>query len=400
MASLTAKTSKRLWAGIVAAAVLCSAAAAQSIEDQRAALANAKTQAAEALARAARLEARAATERGQAEKVRAEAAAVAARIQAAEADIDAGEARIRLIEQLRSQQLARLATQQEPAVRLVAALQSLARRPPGLALVQPGSVRDLVRVRAVLGGVVPVLQQRTAGLRAELENARRLRADADQAQAALKAGQARLADQRLQLARVAAVHRVTAERVAGTAMVEQDRAIALGEQARDIVDLMDRIGASAGVRARLETLPGPVLRPNQPTAPRAVPADLSSIAARNLAWRLPVTGSVVTGLGEVSDSGVRARGLTIATRPGALVIAPAAGRVAFAAPYRGFGKIVIIDHGGGWTTLLTSLAALDVTIGQTVLQGSPVGRAGLGLPTITVELRRGERPIDIAAVVE
>jgi murein hydrolase activator len=116
-------------------------------------------------------------------------------------------------------------------------------------------------------------------------------------------------------------------------------------------------------------------------------------------YRLPVAGTVITGLGEVSETGVRARGLTIAARDGALVVAPAAGRVAFAGPFRGFGKIVIIDHGSGWTSLITSLAALDARVGDNILQGGPIGRAGQDRPTVTIELRRGNRPMDITPLL-
>ena len=46
-----------------------------------------------------------------------------------------------------------------------------------------------------------------------------------------------------------------------------------------------------------------------------------------LAQNIPVTGAVVTGFGELSDAGVRSRGLPLAVAPGARVVAPLAGRV-------------------------------------------------------------------------
>ena len=181
-------------------------------------------------------------------------------------------------------------------------------------------------------------------------------------------------------------------------MTEQDRAIGMGEEARDIGDLIQRIGNAGEVRARLETLPGPLLRPAQPGLPRSLPVDTAVAASALPAYRLPVVGQVVTGLGEVSATGVRARGLTIATRPSAQVVAPTSGRVVYAAPFRGYGSIVVLDHGSGWTTLITTLAALDVRVGDQVAAGSPIGRAGSDRPTITVELRRRGEPIDIASL--
>jgi septal ring factor EnvC (AmiA/AmiB activator) len=84
-------------------------------------------------------------------------------------------------------------------------------------------------------------------------------------------------------------------------------------------------------------------------------------------------------------------------RPDALVVAPAAGRVAFAGPFRGYGGIVIIEHGGGWASLVTGLAGVRVAVGQTLVAGSPLGQAPSRRPRIGLELRRdGERvnPLD------
>ena len=330
---------------------------------------------------------------------RKRSAAVAARIQSAEADIDAAETRIAIIERLRADQRARLASKQGPTIRLVAALQTLSRRPPMLALVQPGSISDIVHVRAVLSSILPIVESRTIELRADVARGKALRVAADNALVQLRRGQTALVAQRNQLAALSVERRLAADKLTGNAMAEQDRAIAMGEEARDIVDLMGRIDDNAERRAQLATLPGPVLRPGRPGEPRALPTDTRTAEAAQAPYRLPVVGQVITGLGEVSDTGVRARGLTIATRPFAQVVAPTGGRIAFAGSYRGFGNIVIIDHGRGWTTLITTLDALDAKVGDVVDQGSPIGRAGPTRPTVTIELRRSGQPVDIARLV-
>jgi murein hydrolase activator len=384
---------------LLALVAVAALAPAQSIDDERRALAKAKADASMASERAGRLEAASAAARNDAVKARTRSAAVAARVQSAEAEIGAAEAQIAIIERLRADQRAALAVKQGPTIRLVAALQTLSRRPPALALVQPGSISDMVHVRAMLSAILPVVRARTADVRADVARGRQLRVAADGALASLKASQTALVTKRNQLAALAVERRAAADTLTGNAMAEQDRAIALGEEARDIVELMGRIDDDADRRARLATLPGPVMRPASPGDSRALPADTATTEAAQAPYRLPVVGQVVTGLGEVSDTGVRARGLTIATRPSAQVVSPTGGRVAFAGPYRGFGNIVIIDHGRGWTTLITSLAALDVKVGDALDQGSPLGRAGALRPTVTVELRRGGQPVDIARLI-
>ena len=72
------------------------------------------------------------------------------------------------------------------------------------------------------------------------------------------------------------------------------------------------------------------------------------------------------------------QGVTLAPRANAQVVAPAAGRVAFSVPYRGYGQIVIIEHAGGWSSLVTGLARSDVSVGEQLVDGAPIGVAGPG----------------------
>jgi septal ring factor EnvC (AmiA/AmiB activator) len=218
---------------------------------------------------------------------------------------------------------------------------------------------------------------------------------------ALSASKTQLAQRRDALTRLENEGRLRSRELMSSAQLEADRALGLGEKARDIVDLMDSLEADSTVRAELAQLAGPLPRPRNPEGsvvnaapPAAAEADLAQGA-----YRLPVVGRIVAGLGEVNESGVRSRGVTIAARPGGQVVAPAPGRVGFAGDYRGYGKIVIIDHGGGWVSLLTGMIALSVGVGDTLDSGAPIGRAGSDDSRITVELRRAGRPVDIVAMI-
>ena len=107
-----------------------------------------------------------------------------------------------------------------------------------------------------------------------------------------------------------------------------------------------------------------------------------------------MVGRLVTGFGDVANGGAPSRGLTIAATPGAQVVAPAAGRVAFAGPYRGFGAIVILDHSTGWTSLVTGLGHLDVRVGDVLVGGASLGTMGPGAGELTLELRHGGQPVN------
>ena len=368
---------------------------------EREQLIDAKQQSAQAMARSALLEKQAAAASSEADRLKKRSAALAARIQSAEADISAGEARVALVSRRLSAQRAQLAEQQQPLLELAAALQQLSRQPPVSVLAQPGSLSDMVHARAVIDAAMPVIERRTAGVRRELTLLDTTRRQQAVALKALSTSKAQLAHRRDALTRLENEGRLRSRELMSSAQLEADRALGLGEKARDIVDLMDSLEADGAVRAELAQLAGPIPRPRNPEgniAAAAPPAPAEAELTRG-AYRLPVVGRIVAGLGEVNDSGVRSRGITIAARPGGQVVAPALGRVGFAGDYRGYGKIVIIDHGGGWVSLLTGMIALSVGVGDTVDAGAPVGRAGSDDSRITVELRRAGRPVDVVAMI-
>ncbi|MCM8731113.1 murein hydrolase activator EnvC family protein [Hephaestia sp. GCM10023244] len=388
--------------GVAGAALAAPVGVAPATDLQAQRLADARRASAAAEQRSQRLDAEAAAQRDAAAKARTEQAATVARLQAAEADIAAAEARSAIVGAALDRQRARLAARQGPVVRLLAALQSMASRPAIIAVAQPGSVDDMVHIRAVLGSVTPVIHARTATVRRDLADLRALEADAATALTALEGARARLDDRRLALARLEATHRARARTLGRDALAASDQAIALGERARALVDLMDQAQDDAVTRAALAALPAPEARPLRP-GEVASTLDGSPWTAADAPYRLPVAGRLVTGFGAMSAAGVRSRGLTIDPADGAPVIAPAAGTVAFARTFRDYGPIVIIDHGAGWTTLVAGLGVLSVRPGDVVAQGDAIGHAGTmrdgAAPRVTVELRRKGRPINITPLL-
>ncbi|HEX8261888.1 MAG TPA: peptidoglycan DD-metalloendopeptidase family protein, partial [Allosphingosinicella sp.] len=327
-------------------------------------LAEAQREAAAAKRRSDLLERRARRATGEAARANAAAAALAARIEAAEADITGAEARIALIERLSAEQRARLAAGQGSLIRLTAALQTMARRPPALALIQPGSLDEVVHVRALLASSLPAIRARTAGVRAELARGEALRREAAAAVVQLRSSRQDLQQRRLALARFEQGQRSRSATLMQSAVQESDRALAFGEEARNLAALAGTRAFQTRLARRLAELPGPAPHPDRRPADTPPPVR----------YLLPVAGRLVTGTGEISDSGVHARGLTFDVAAGTTAVAPRAGRIAFAGPVRGYGAVVIIDHGGGWTSTVTDLAGLAVKRGDRVSARQPLGR--------------------------
>jgi septal ring factor EnvC (AmiA/AmiB activator) len=397
---ITAKDERVIRAAALSASMLAilatgSMAAAQipTLPEQQGRLHSANAQSQAAQARAKALEQAAAGERDQATQARAQEAAAAERIKAAEADISGAIARIGIVDRQLADQRTLVAERQGPILRLIAALQSMARRPPVLGLVQPGSTEDMVHVRAVLGTAMPVVQARTIQVRLELARIRALRTQAAAAVASLREARGRIEAERVALVKLEGEHRARSRELDRGALVESDRALAMGERAREIVDQMESAGEAAEIQGDLAALPGPL--------PRSGDTAATHRSAGGAPYRLPVVGQVITGLGELSATGVRARGITIACAPEAPIMAPAAGRIVYAGPFRAYGAVVIIDHGKGWTSLVTGMGSVSVKVGDQVGQGATIGRAPAGdLPRITIELRRRGEPMDLAQLLD
>ncbi|QKG70940.1 murein hydrolase activator EnvC family protein [Erythrobacter mangrovi] len=367
-----------------------------SANEAREALDAARQQQRNARARGERLEKQAAAAREAEEKAVQQAAALAARVQQAEAGIAAAEARFDLASRQRQALDRQLAQRREPLVRLTGALQSMARRPLTLSALQPGSLRDLVHTRAVLDSTIPLVRSRTAALRGELARARALEAEASAALSDRRESERVLGERRKQLIAAAARQRLVAQRASGGANREAQRALVLAEQARDLDGLVDQLESAGSLRTQLAALPGPIIRPEDPAAATvaAIPIPTPSETAPPARYQLPVNGRVTRGFRESGTGGSREAGIELYPRPSAQVVAPAAGRVAFAGPYRGYGKIVIVEHENGWTSLITGLGSLDAEVGQAVTAGSPLGLAGARAPAITLELRRQRTPVN------
>jgi septal ring factor EnvC (AmiA/AmiB activator) len=342
--------------------------------DPRERLAGAKAEAVAARQRAAFYQAQVKLASDGAERARRAQSVAAARVQATEAEVAAAEARLELLRARQQERARRLAERQRPIVELVAALQTMARRPAAAALVQPGSLNDAVHLRAVLATMAPAIRTRTAALRSDLAAAGTARAEAERGVLALRQRRQEAAGEAQRLASLEAQQRQLLASATSTARQEAGRASELAQSSRSLETFVRQLDRSRR-RGRL----------------------LNAEARPGLAYRLPAAGPVLAGFGEPMPSGGSSRGATIAARPGALVVAPAPGRIAFAGLYRNYGAIAIIDHGGGQVSLVTGLASNIARIGDVVASGGPLGRAGAN--GVTVELRQDGRPVDFKPLV-
>jgi murein hydrolase activator len=366
--------------------LLAGSAPAQELgEPLDAAWKRARTEQAAAEAEAAKLEQAASKARGEAERLRAEQAAASQAIEAAEARITAADIQFRLVSATLQARRQRLAREQRPVASLLSGLAVMAQRPPLLALADRGGTDEFVKVRVLLDATLPTIRERTAALSSEVKQGERLEQAAAQARNELAGSRRNLIARRQRFAALEQKALQSALASGSQALSAGDVALAAGEN----VEALQRSGAnSRGVRAIAAALASAAPAPARPG-----PAE-GRLPRAPFAYDLPASAPVVDGLGSVNESGVRSRGLTLQTRRGVAVTAPAVGIVRFSGPFRDYDGVLILDHGGGWMSLLLNVAS-TLKPGARVAMGQPLGRA---LGPIGVELSQNGRRMSPALI--
>lgn len=150
--------------------------------------------------------------------------------------------------------------------------------------------------------------------------------------------------------------RIAAEAAAAAWAAEQER---LAEEARAAAAAASAAGDSSGT-----TTP-------PPPQPTAVPLPAPSTAS-GLIW--PTSGVLTSSYGP--RWGRQHQGIDIAAPTGTAVWAAQSGTVVSAGQLGGYGNMVLIDHGNGFTTIYAHLSEIWVSAGESVGQGGNVGAMG------------------------
>lgn len=114
--------------------------------------------------------------------------------------------------------------------------------------------------------------------------------------------------------------------------------------------------------------------------------------------RLPLKGTVMGKFGAQRAEGTSWKGVFIKADSGLPVKAVASGRVVFADWLRGFGNLIIIDHGGGYMSLYAANESVLKRVGDQVQAGDAIATSGnsggMGDSGVYFEIRQHGRPLD------
>jgi septal ring factor EnvC (AmiA/AmiB activator) len=289
---------------------------------------------------------------------------------------------------------------------VLAVLQRMGRRPPPAMLVKPEDALESLRAAMLLGAVVPEMRGEVQSLAAQLTDLVHVRTQAASERDALARDRANLSVQQNRMSLLIGERQKRQADAQQQLDAARQHAADLARQATNLKDLIAKLEQAApppandhAARSNLSALKDPG---------RLEPAIAFASAKGMLP--IPVSGVKSRDFGSSDSNGGTEKGISIVTRPGAQVTSPCDGWVVYAAPYRSYGKLLILNAGGGYLVVLAGMEQISVDIGQFVLTGEPVAAMGSGpqvasssvaasagggsQPALYIEFRKDGTPVD------
>lgn len=336
----------------------------------------------------------------------------ASRIRAVEERIASAETRLKPLDDEERVLRASLEGRREAIAEILAALQRIGRRPPPAIMVSPDSALEQLRTAMMLGAVLPDMRDGAKSIADDLAGLMRVRKEIAAEREKLTSDLAAMSDERQRMTGLIGERQRQQGEMEKSRDAERQRAAALGRQVESLKDLIARLeqGLDPATRAARAAARG-TDDPKSGLAALKDPGRLNPAIAFGAAkgmLRLPVNGVKTRDFGTPDGVGSAERGISITARAGAQVTAPCDGWVAYAAPYRSYGQLLILNPGDGYLVLLAGMDHNSVEVGQFVLTGEPIATMGSGpqvasailngssQPVLYIEFRKDGAPVDPA----
>lgn len=316
------------------------------------------------------------------------------------------QASLRELGQQSRQLEAELAQQQSRLERLLHT-QYLRGSPGSLQLLLNGDdPSQLARDMHYFGAIARARSQLLAEIEATLQRKQTLAANTRERAAALAAVEEKQKERHGKLLTQREQKKVTLSRISQQIATQKKEIGSLQRDERRMAQLIDRLSKLIAERARAAREAARVRKPEAPAARSApglenekLPQAASGSFARlrgNL--RLPVKGTVTNRFGAPRQEGSAWKGLFIRSGAGSEVKAIAAGHVVFAEWMRGFGNLLIVDHGDAYLSIYGNNDALLKNVGDAIRGGdtiATVGNSGGNPETgLYFEIRHQGQPVD------
>jgi septal ring factor EnvC (AmiA/AmiB activator) len=290
------------------------------------------------------------------------------------------------IEKLQDEQLAledSLKNDRQSIARLVLALERLRRVPPEALIIRPEAPYRAAQSAMLMRDIIPALHKQAESLRVNLGNLSTITADLEEKRKVALDTSARLQGEHKKLSSLVDKREQLYASTQSDLKEQEENVRRISQQAKSLQDLVKKLDEES---AR--------------TAARKSVTKNKNPAVSAGEGRMPLTGIIRIGYNQADAFGAPSQGLTIEGVGGALIVAPMAGTVRFAGHFKNYGNMIIVEHAGGYHSLIAGLEKIDTVVGQSVSAGEPVGLLhhadGAEKPSLYYELRLNGRPVNPA----
>ncbi len=291
-------------------------------------------------------------------------------------------------------------------VKTLTALQTLALRPTESLLVQPMKPVDIIRSAMILRETIPFLEINTNKIKEDLNEITKKKKKIEIKIAEISQQKNIVQEEHQRIARLVKHKKELRNSIEKKSEKTKKNVDKLTSQAQDIRDLLTQLERQRKEKAKKEEEKRRKEEEKRKLAEKQqhdlikkesgyITKTSADFVKAKGSLPLPARGSIVSHYGERKNKGVSTKGITIATRAGAQVVSPFDGNVVFAGPFRGYGNMIIIDHGGEYLTLHAGMGVIDVDLGQMLLAGEPIGKtANSPESELYVEIRKNNQPLN------
>ena len=297
-------------------------------------------------------------------------------------------------------------------IETLAALQNLALRPSEAVLVQPLSPVEVMRSSILLRGSMHSLESRASSIRQSIEDISNQKAQIALRLQDLEKDNKKLAMQQEDMKKLSQQKSTMYSQISSQSEEAKKKADMLASQAHNLRDLLEKLEKQKEIarrqmaeKARLAREQAAAKLHEESHGLEAIneyenslqTLEQPAVGFSKAKGRLsrPARGPLVTAFHSELSKGVYSNGIDIKTAAKAQVIAPYDGTVIYAGPFKNFANLVIIDHGEGYTSLLSGLGETDTEVGQTLLAGEPVGTMPADAGSkLHIEIRKNNHPVN------
>ena len=314
-------------------------------------------------------------------------------------------------------------------------MQNLALYPSETLVIQPLTPVEIIQSAILMRESIPHLYEKSAKLKQDIKNLEQQKAKINKTLKGLEQQKQNLQTKQAQIKKLAEQKNIIRKQVEQESIELKQQADKLASEAADLKDLVEKLEKDEDLKRRRQAEIKKAAKRREQVALKKLQEEqlkrikegktkgftdeygnvykaddasdemenikpqsgsyLTDFASAKGRLSRPASGQIITAYGNELSKGVSSKGIVIKTRPNAQIIAPYDGSVIFSGPFKGYGNLIIIDHGKGYVSLLAGMSESDIQTGQMLLAGEPVGiMPDSETAKLYMEIRKDQNPIN------